>query len=730
MKRNHPLFCSCLLRPCRSHRSHSWLQRTLFALTLLLVLPSLGGAGGALRAADGWPSQYKGVMLQGFYWDSYDATNWNVLKSQAQELGQYFSLVWLPQSANCGGQSMGYDDLYWFSNYNSSFGTEQELRSLIKAFRDNGIGTIADVVVNHRKSNNGWFGFPTETYKGTTYTMSSTDVCSNDDNGKAKTEADRLGVSLGNRDTGEGWDGMRDLDHTSTNVQNTVKAYLKMLLEDLGYVGFRYDMVKGYSGSYTKQYNEYSNPTYSVGECWDGTQTIRNWIDATEKTSAAFDFQFRYTVRNAANNGQWNRLAQQNDGNWPLVSSNYQNGSYRRLAVTFVENHDTERRSNAAQDPLKKDTLAANAYLLAMPGTPCIFLTHWIDCKQALKAMIDVRRLVGIHNESTYTNRIPNTSVTSVAAYESKGTDGSLLVVLGNLKDYEPIASQWVKVLSGHHYAYYLQPSMNIAWVDCASGHYEKSFQATLTAVSDQAGAQLVYTLDGSTPSASNGTRCASGTRVTIPAEKTTTLKVGLLVGSAVSSIQTRQYEVSETKPDEVVVPDFCTREADEVCAFFEAPLTWTQTIACWAWTDSPADNFTYSQRKNWPGVDCTYLGTAQNGKKVWKWKWDGTKQNNTSATQPAKIIFSNAGSPQTADLAFTNGGYYTVDGLQAQVATGIDELQAEPTPSRNGREGIYDLSGRKISESSTLPSLQGGDGGRLVLPKGIYIINGRKVVF
>ena len=656
-----------------------------------------------------------GVMLQGFYWDSYDVTNWNVLKSQAQELGQYFSLVWLPQSANCGGQSMGYDDLYWFSNYNSSFGTEQELRSLIKAFRDNGIGTIADVVVNHRKSNNGWFGFPTETYKGVTYAMSSTDVCSNDDNGKAKTEADRLGVSLGNKDTGEGWDGMRDLDHTSTNVQNTVKAYLKMLLEDLGYVGFRYDMVKGYSGSYTKQYNEYSNPTYSVGECWDGTQTIRNWIDATEKTSAAFDFQFRYTVRNAANNGDWSNLGKQNDGNWPLVSNNYQSGAYRRLAVTFVENHDTERRSNAAQDPLKKDTLAANAYLLAMPGTPCIFLTHWIDCKQALKAMIDVRRLVGIHNESTTANMATNKNYYAV---RTNGTDAQLFCVVGtDAATYQPNGS-WVKVLSGHHYAYYLQPSMNIAWVDCASGHYEKSFQATLTAVSDQAGAQLVYTLDGSTPSASNGTRCASGTKVSIPAEKTTTLKVGLLVGSAVSAIQTRQYEVSETKPDEVVVPDFCTREADEVCAFFEAPLTWTQTIACWAWTDSPADNFTFSQRKNWPGVDCTYLGTSQNGKKVWKWTWDGIKQNNTSATQPAKIIFSNAGSPQTADLAFTNGGYYTVDGLQAQVATGIRQMENGELKMENAP--VYDLSGRKIVNRNSI---------NRKLPKGIYIVNGQKVV-
>ncbi len=682
-------------------------------LTILFtILPFFGGVGGgSLHAADGWPSQYKGVMLQGFFWDSFDETNWNVLKSQASELGQYFSLVWLPQSANCGGQSMGYDDLYWFSNYNSSFGTEQELRDLIKAFKDNGIGTIADIVVNHRKSNNGWFGFPTETYKGVTYTMGSTDVCSNDDNGKAKAEADRLGVSLGNKDTGEGWDGMRDLDHTSTNVQNTVKAYLKMLLEDFGYVGFRYDMVKGYSGSYTKLYNEYSNPTYSVGECWDGTQTIRNWIDATEKTSAAFDFQFRYTVRNAANNGQWNRLAQRNDNNWPLVSSNYSSGDYRRLAVTFVENHDTERRSNAAQDPLRKDTLAANAYMLAMPGTPCIFLTHWIDCKQDIKGMIDVRKLVGIHNESTYTNLITNSAISTVAAYETAGDKGSLLVVLGRLKDYEPAETNWVKIVEGYHYAYYLRPSMNIAWADRASGHYEKSFPVTLTAVSNNSSAQLVYTIDGSTPSASNGTRCASGTKVNIPAEKTTTLKVGLLVGSTVSAIQTRQYEVSETKPDEVIIPDFCTRIDDEVCAFFEAPLTWKNTICCWAWTDTPADNFTFSQRKNWPGVDCTFLGTANNGNKVWKWTWDGTKQNNSSAKQPAKIIFSNNGSPQTDDLVFTNGGYYTKDGCQS-VVSGINEIVMDnslaPTSNR-----YYNLNGQQVVPNRP----------------GIYIHNGKKYI-
>ena len=33
--------------------------------------------------AQGWPERYDGVMLQGFYWDSYDDTNWNKLTSEA-----------------------------------------------------------------------------------------------------------------------------------------------------------------------------------------------------------------------------------------------------------------------------------------------------------------------------------------------------------------------------------------------------------------------------------------------------------------------------------------------------------------------------------------------------------------------------------------------------------------------------------------------------------------------
>ena len=647
-------------------------------------------------SAQGWPAQYEGVMLQGFYWDSFSQSQWVKLEKQADELSQYFSLVWLPQSADCGGTSMGYDDLYWFpGHYNSSFGSEAELRSLIQTFKSKGIGTIADVVINHRKNVSNWVDFPKETYNGVTYELKSTDICGNDDGGATKQWATQNGYTLGNNDTGEGWDGMRDLDHKSENVQANVKAYLKMLLNDLGYTGFRYDMVKGYSATYTKMYNEDSQPQFSVGECWDGTNTIKNWIEGTGKTSAAFDFQFRYTVRNAANNGDWRKLIQQNDGNWPLISSSYNNGAYKQWAVTFVENHDTEKRSNAAQDPLKKDTLAANAYLLAMPGTPCVFFTHWIDCKQSIKAMIDVRRFAGIQNTGNYNMLQANNA--KYAAFSSQGSKSNLLVVVGQTNMYTPEAS-WIKVLEGHHFAYYLDQNANTAWVDLASGEYEGTQKATLTAVTATAGAQLVHTTDGSTPTA-NSTKVASGTKIDITGNMT--LKVGLLIGGAVSGIVTRTY----TEPAPVVKTTINIYvNTDKV--------GWT-AVNFWSWG---GDDSHSPVNKNWPG-DKVSTTTAIGGK-----QWYAKEFTINGSDDFVNLVFSTgSGSPQTVDINnVTTTKFYEVstqkDGdkhLVTDVTGSYTDIREVRGNMADGSNDIYDLQGRKVTQ----------------MQRGIYIINGKKVV-
>ena len=674
------------------------------AKTLLLAL-----AMPLAAQAQGWPSSYDGVMLQGFYWDSFKDTRWVKLQKQAPDFNGYFSLVWLPQSGKTNGSlSMGYDPYYFF-NQNSSFGTADELRSLINTFRSNGIGTIADVVINHHQTN-GWWNFPSETYGTETYQLQTTDIVANDDAHNAgyttAAQAQRDGITLSsNNDEGEDFSGMRDLDHKSANVQRIVKAYERFLVNDLGYIGFRYDMVKGFDGSHVGNYNDAAGVNFSVGECWDNSGTITNWINATGKRSAAFDFQFKYVVNNAANTGNWGNLGQRNpQGDMPLINNN----AYRRYAVTFVENHDTQLRADGSSNgPLQRDTLAANAYMLAMPGTPCVFYRHYQAYPDQIKAMIDARKAAGITNTSDYS---PYRSTAAYYGCIVNGTKADLLVLVGSGYS-EPAANRFVKILSGRHYAYYLSPSAETPFADKPSGSYAQSFSTTLTAVSATAGARLVYTLDGSTPTASS-LQAESGTRIAINRVEgsTVTLKVGLLIGGHVSNIVTRTY--SFPTPEQV---SFQTPPAGYTWnAYFIAPASWDADTSVYAWVWTPTtSNYTPDDNATWPGDNehVYRIGRTANGRYIWQWCYYGTK---TSA--PKFIIFNNGqsgvGSNQTHDMTFTNGGWYDMTTTAANPALGIGHVTAPS--ARDAGADYYTLDGTRVSKP---------------VQKGIYIHKGRKVV-
>lgn len=659
-------------------------------------------------SAQGWPSGWQGVMLQGFYWDSFSDTQWTNLESQADELSEFFKLIWIPQSGNCGsGNSMGYNDLYWFNNYTSTFGNEQQLRSMISTFKSKGLGTIADVVINHRSSMAGtWMSFPEETYKGVTYTMGAADICSNDDGGKTAAQAEVK--PTGQTDTGDDFDGARDLDHNSANVQAMVKAYLDFLLNDLGYTGFRYDMVKGYAPEFTGIYNTAANPQYSVGEYWDGVSQIKSWIDGTTangaKQSAAFDFPLKYLLRDCCNSSSnWSTL-----GGSCLANDMY----YRRYAVTFVDNHDTYGRGNDGE--VKANILAANAFILAAPGTPCVFLPHWKEYKQDIKQMIYARNMAGINNESTFETM---NRTASQYAIKVNGTDGkSVVVLMGSISWPSSTVKEadYQLVDKGQNFAYYISRNAGSVWADVPSGSYDNGVSVTLSALATDAGAQIVYTTDGSEPTASNGTKVSSGAKVSIDA--TTTLKAALLTGGAVSGMITRHYTVTAFQPHEITV---CVN-ADNV--------GWSR-VNFWSWggdgTHSPVNG-------SWPGDNVTATKTV--GGKTWYYQ---TYTMNSSDDCVCFVFSTASGSPQTVDVnnvskdsyfeisSTSEGGKYKVEDVTDKYATSIGGIVADKAEGRTSA-GVYTIDGRLVRHTSGGATADEAVSG---LAKGLYIVNGKKVV-
>ena len=238
---------------------------------------------------------------------------------------------------------------------------------------------------------------------------------------------------------------------------------------------------------------------------------------------------------------------------------------------------------------------------------------------------------------------------------------------------------------------------METAFVDKASGIRDNSFKVKLIAVSKDASAKLVYTTDGTAPTAKSK-QVASGDEITISSD--CVLKVGLLVGGSVKGIITRNYTIQhvEETPDafEIPAPGYTYN------AYFVAPATWKNEVKCWAWTKTA--NYTGG---TWPGVKCYKIG--KNGKQyIYQWCYYGTL-----TTPPASIIFSNNGSAQTDDFTFVNGAYYDIKGK----TTGISTPQTiKPAVSSN----IYSLDGRIVRRNAS--SLDG-------LSKGIYVYQGKKVV-
>ena len=390
------------------------------------------------------PANCGDIMLQGFYWDSYKSTKygntkWTILEDQASEIAETFSMIWLPPSATQEfGGGMGYHPRQ-YSDQNSSWGKEAELKSLLSTLNSKGCKPIADIVVNHKSGCSTATDLCPENF-GThgTFPGDWSMVCKNDEY-----------PGGGGYDTGENWHGARDLDHTNSKTRDMIKAYLKWL-KDLGYKGWRYDVAKGFSGSYVGEYNSAANASFSVGEYMDGDYSkLTGWVEATGKRSTVFDFCLKYSgFNNGLAAGNYQALAGYGGGCGMIGDS-----KYKQYAVTFIDNHDTFERDDATQQ-FQGDCEQANAYILAMPGIPCVYWPHWNKCKTAIKSMAAARKACGITNTSS-------ANCEATAKYFKgtiTGSKGTLICFIGSGWS-DPAG--YTKACNGNGWAYYTSTAVN-----------------------------------------------------------------------------------------------------------------------------------------------------------------------------------------------------------------------------------------------------------------------------
>lgn len=365
----------------------------------------------------GVPAECEDVMLQAFYWDSYKTktatdskfgrTKWIDLLKDTAAINANFDLVWFPPSAWAGNDGgVGYYHRQASNQDGTAWGSKTKLEELIAALHKGGTKCLADIVINHRSNKSSWTDFYPDNFGSYgSFQLTQSHICSGDEAFTSSSSPAKGSTTHGAADTGNNDGGCRDLDHTSVYVQNWAKAYVRWMLNVMKYDGFRYDMTLGFHGRYLSMYNEAAQPYMSVSELWHGIDRQKQHLAECDSNTMIFDFQAKYSMKGIVT-GSYGKL------NANKTFEGFRKHGLERYSVTFIDNHDTFDRGGAYGDnqftpstdlstATNKDyVLQASAYMLMMPGVPCVFYPHWASYKEEINELIAVRKQAGIHSES------------------------------------------------------------------------------------------------------------------------------------------------------------------------------------------------------------------------------------------------------------------------------------------------------------------------------------------
>ncbi|WP_378188382.1 starch-binding protein [Aquimarina sp. W85] len=628
-------------------------QYVIIAMTTLFVF--LGNA------------QDEDVLFQAFDWNVqnqpagqtwYDVVtqNRNTIKNAG------IDIIWMPPPSDAASPQ-GYlpRELY---NLNSSYGTQDQLKNLINQYHNLGLKVLSDIVINHRVGSPDAVTFVNPSWP--TYFITSEDEGRNFVNYPVNfsNNTDYFpGTSLKIDGSNGSYAAARDLDHKNPEVRNELINWMNFLKNDIGFDGWRYDFVHGYDPIYNKQYNDATNPYFAVGELLESSRVqTNNWVNYTQQSSSAFDFNTKVTLQNALRD---NNLSYLKDGNGKPSGMIGVNPS---KSVTFLENHDTGPAQQCCGEGYifpggEVNLRKGYAYILTHPGNPMVFWTHFFDTgagvQNAIKDLITIRKSVRIHAGSTIS--IAEARNDLYAAYID-GKSGTLAMKLG-AGSWTPNGNDWTLRTSGNGYAVWSKgantPTTSVppfkvyhkkpaSWNETMNVYlYNASTNSKLTGTADWPG-QPMNSITGTlwydfTINPSNDVK-ASDIRLIFNDGNNQTIDLS----KAVTGWYTNNTW-SDTCPSDCPDSDSST---NEIIYNFYTPNGWGTNTNIYIYNAST--NTTMSGTQDWPGQAMSSINGSQ-------WNQFKFTVPNGVSTSDIRVLFTNGNGDQTVDLSRSSSGWFTV---------------------------------------------------------------------
>ena len=369
-------------------------------------------------------------MLQFFEWYyPADGSLWSHFRNEANRLKSIgIDTVWLPPAHKgmAGGNASGYDsyDLYDLGEFDqkesvrTKYGTKQELIDAVAAGKEAGLQVYVDIVLNHMggadeketvlvkkvepENRNEFISEPFEIEAYTKFTFPGRQgkysdfqwdfQCFSGVDYNASNQETAI-FSIQNQ-YGEGWQDVMDLENgnydylmlsdiefRNPHVREELKRWGEWFYETVGFDGFRLDAIKHMDPLFYNEWldhlrGKYQKEFYTVGEYWSpyDLESMTQYIETTGQRMSLFDAPLQANFYQASK--------ENSDYNLSTIFDNTLVQTHPELAVTLVENHDTQPLQSLEQTV--EGWFRPLAYALILfrkDGYPCIFYTDLYGSK-------------------------------------------------------------------------------------------------------------------------------------------------------------------------------------------------------------------------------------------------------------------------------------------------------------------------------------------------------------